>query len=158
VTISSGGVLYGTTCGALQTLNPGGVVFSLTPPASPGGAWTESILYGFPEVSLEYPEGECPQGTLVIGSNGALLGTTTLGGGSTVYTLGTLFKLSPPASPGGAWSYDLLSDFTGTPDDPIVPTAPFAGVAIGADGVLYGTTTGTQFAFLGYGTVFSFTP
>ncbi len=48
---SPSGVLYGvtpnggdfTTCG-----QPGcGTVFSLTPPSSPGGAWSEEVLYSF---------------------------------------------------------------------------------------------------------------
>jgi hypothetical protein len=39
-----------------------------------------------------------------------------------------------------------------------VQTAPYAGVVIGPGGMLYGTTTGTQFVSLVYGAVFSFTP
>jgi hypothetical protein len=151
--------LYGTTCGGLITLNPGGAVFSLKPPADPGGTWTESVLYGFPENKKDfYPEGGCPEGALLIGPNGALVGTTVVGGGVSIDNVGTLFKLLPPESPGGAWTHEILYRFTAGGGNPIVQTAPAAGVVAGPGGVLYGTTTGAQFAELGYGTVYSVTP
>jgi uncharacterized repeat protein (TIGR03803 family) len=129
VVIGKGGAVYGTA---------GGTVFSLTPPASHGAAWTETVLYGIPGA-----------GSLVIGSNGLLYGTAAVGGTS---NLGTVFSLTPPASPGGAWAETVLHNFTGGTDG----SSPLAGVAIGAEGVLYGTTDagGTK----GYGTVFSLTP
>ena len=47
--IGPGGVLYGVTPygGLDDTFDGSGTFFSLTPPQSPGGAWTESILYRF---------------------------------------------------------------------------------------------------------------
>jgi hypothetical protein len=48
--IGTGGVLYGTTSAGAGTCFPYpgcGTVFSLAPPASPGGAWTESVLHSF---------------------------------------------------------------------------------------------------------------
>jgi uncharacterized repeat protein (TIGR03803 family) len=158
LTVGSGGQLYGTTCGGLITLNPGGVVFSLKPPASAGGAWTESVVYGFDEVKGYYPEGGCPEGALLIGPNGALVGTTAVGGGLSIDNVGTLFKLSPPESPGSAWTHEILYRFTAEEGNPIVQTAPAAGVVAGPGGALYGTTTGAQFFELGYGTVYSVTP
>src|ERR1022692_2766732 len=49
LTIAGNGVLYGATTGGGTGACPGGcgTVFSLTPPASTGGTWTESVLYMF---------------------------------------------------------------------------------------------------------------
>jgi len=41
----SAGNLYGTT--ALGGSNHDGTVFELSPPATAGGAWTETVLYSF---------------------------------------------------------------------------------------------------------------
>jgi len=123
VVIGSGGVLYGTTYGG-GTSNAG-TVFSLTPPTSPGGTWTETVLYSF---------GANPRGDLVIGSGGVLYGTTYGGGAA---GLGTVFSLTPPASPGGAWTESVLHNFSGKSGDGAYPVA---GVVIGKNGLLYGTT------------------
>jgi hypothetical protein len=74
-------------------------VFSLRPPASPGDTWTEAVIYQFKCA----PDGEGPIPGLVIDANGVLYGTTALGGTSSECSLGcgTVFSLSPPASPGG---------------------------------------------------------
>ena len=69
VVIGPGGVLYGTTQTGGSTNN--GTVFSLTPPASPGGAWTEVVLYNFTGGA----DGKWPAG-VVIGSGGVLYGAT----------------------------------------------------------------------------------
>jgi len=42
VVIGEGGVLYGTT--SFGGASNAGTVFQLKPPASPGGAWTETVL------------------------------------------------------------------------------------------------------------------
>ena len=52
VVIGRGGVLYGTTFyGGANVCNPilttCGTVFSVTPPASPGSGWTETVVYNF---------------------------------------------------------------------------------------------------------------
>jgi hypothetical protein len=85
-------------------------------------------------------------GSLVIGSGGVLYGTTESGGTS---GSGTVF-LTPPATPGGAWTETLLYNFTGSSDG----SGPWANVIVG-EGVLLGTTLngGTS----GNGTVFSLT-
>jgi uncharacterized repeat protein (TIGR03803 family) len=137
-TLAAGGdgVLYGTTYlgGTYDT----GAVFALRPPASPGGAWTEGVLYSL-------PVGSNPEAGVAIGSGGVLYGTTTGGGPS---GNGLVYSLTPPASPGGAWTEAALYAFSGRSDG----GAPFAAVAIGSGGVLYGTTASN------YGTVFSLTP
>ena len=51
VTLGTGGVLYGTTINGGNLCTPSldgcGVVYSLTPPIVPLGAWTETVLYAF---------------------------------------------------------------------------------------------------------------
>ena len=144
----SAGVLYGTTYSGGTSNN--GTVFSLTPPASQGVAWTETVLYNFAGGA---GDGANPQGGVVIGPAGVLCGTTTGGGPA---NSGTVFSLAPPASPGGAWTETVLYSFAGASDGAL-PTS----LTIGSDGVLYGTTVrggtldGPYCAPLGCGTVFS---
>ncbi|MGD0365277.1 MAG: choice-of-anchor tandem repeat GloVer-containing protein [Bryobacteraceae bacterium] len=119
-------VLYGTTRqgGAYNA----GVVYRLVPSSSPGGAWTEDILYNFGAYS---GDGEAPQGALAIGSDGSLYGATEEGG--TGY--GTIFQLSPPDASGGSWTETVLHAF-GTDTGDQFPT----GVVMGPHGSLYGGT------------------
>jgi len=155
--IGAGGVLYGTTSegGAFGV----GAVFSMTPPASSNDWWTETVLYSFTGGS----DGADPQTTLVNGAGGVLYGTTNFGGTGPCYPYeqtpgcGTVFSLTPPESPGGTWTETVLHTFTSGADGAL-PN----GLAIGANGVLYGTTQ--DYGTLpcpdlpGCGTVFSLTP
>lgn len=146
VVIGSGGVLYGATqAGGTANL---GMVFSLTPPSVPGGAWTETTLYSFKGT----PDGSAPLDSLVIGPNGSLYGTTSTGGTS---NNGTVFELTPMG--GGVWRESVLYSFGGTPDG----WDPVGGLVVGAHGVLYGTTArgGTCGGAYGNdGTAFKLTP
>ena len=156
VVIGSGGVLYGTTAlgGTGSSCSGGcGSVFQLSPPTSPGGSWTATVLHTF----IGSPsDGAGPNG-LVIGKGGVLYGTTYYGGAGSCSSpfgppgCGTVFSLTPPASPGGAWIKKTLHNFRGSDG-----ANPFASVVIGSGGVLYGTTAygGTS----NNGTVFSLTP
>jgi uncharacterized repeat protein (TIGR03803 family) len=129
VVIGAGGVLYGTAGGGIFK---NGVVFSLTPPVSPRGAWTETILHSFKGGS----DGASPN-ALAIDGNGRLYGTTYSGGTS---NFGTVFCLTPPAGgpgPGFQWVKKILHNFAGPPADGANPTA---GVTIGGGGALYGST------------------
>ena len=99
-------------------------------------------------------DGIVPQG-VAVGSGGVIYGTTARGGAS---GYGTVFSLTPPAvGLSGAWTETVLYSFTGRSDG----GGPLS-VAIGKDGVLYGTTaaggTGTATCAGGCGTVFSLTP
>jgi uncharacterized repeat protein (TIGR03803 family) len=116
------------------------------PPSSGGGAWIESVLYTFP---ADGSEGVNPYGGLTIGKNGALYGTTSQGGAG---GCGTVFSLTPPASPGGPWTHSILHSLDGATDG----CGPQASLVIGANGILYGTAVfgGTG----GVGTIFSLTP
>ncbi|HUI43699.1 MAG TPA: choice-of-anchor tandem repeat GloVer-containing protein, partial [Terriglobia bacterium] len=138
------GVLYGAThYGGNMGL---GAVFALQPPASPDGAWTESVVYSFQGGGVD---GEIPYSSVTMGSGGILYGTTWSGGTS---GFGTVYSLAPPAIPGGAWTETVLHSFAGGRDG----QNPGVGVAIGADGVLYGSTNyggGSN-----GGTIYSLTP
>ena len=146
VVIGQSGALYGTT----EYLGTGscgcGTVYSVAPPASPGGVWTETVLWSF----MAGSDGALPQAGLAIGSGGVLYGTTSRGGGGS--NAGTVFSLIPPAPVGGAWTERVLHRFTGGSDG----ASPLGGLVIGKNGVLYGTTSsgGASNA----GTVFALEP
>jgi hypothetical protein len=89
VVIGSGGVLYGTTLygGATASCYEAcGTVFNLKPPAEPGGAWTESVLYAFQDSSTVTPK-------IVLGPGGVLFGVTEVLGASDD---GQVFELTAP--------------------------------------------------------------
>jgi uncharacterized repeat protein (TIGR03803 family) len=140
VVIGNNGELYGTTSGG--GIYYFGAVFELTPPAAPGGTWTEYIIYSFTG------DGREPVG-LTMDANGALYGATAYGGGSGA---GTVFELMPPSTSGGAWSAILLYTFAGGADG----VAPLRPPVIANNGTLYGTTSGG--GSTDAGTVFALTP
>jgi uncharacterized repeat protein (TIGR03803 family) len=132
-----GGVLYGVTeYGGTAGY---GSVFQLTPPAEPGGTWNETTLYSFKGLSAG--DGEFPGAALTLAGDGVLYGTTTNGGGGPCKIgCGIAFSLTPPASPGGAWTETILHEFG------LAAGAGFrypSSLVIGPHGGLYGTTQGT---------------
>jgi uncharacterized repeat protein (TIGR03803 family) len=144
--IDANGVLYGTTyyAGAHTTCGNGcGTVFALTPPASPGGGWTETVLWSFGGKG----DGIGPYAGVVIGAGGVLYGTTQRGGSG---HLGIVFSLTPPAAPGGPWVETVLQDFGSAGERPVA-------LALTADGVLFGATAQDK-RFTQGGTVFSLMP
>jgi uncharacterized repeat protein (TIGR03803 family) len=111
-----------------------GTIFELLPPESPLDAWKETVLYSFGAVN---GDGAYPTAGLVFGANGAVYGTTSQGGAQ---NQGTVFVLTPPgldATAGSAWTETILHSFAGGARD---GAQPFAGLALGQDGTLYGTT------------------
>jgi hypothetical protein len=114
----------------------------MTPPAVPGGAWTTTLIYSFKGPP---DDGGAPVGNLAIGADGALYGATPSGG---TYDEGTVFQLTPPASQGDAWTLTLLYSFRGDGDG----VFPQAGVVVGANGAIYGTTL--QRGAQGFGTLY----
>jgi len=83
--------------------NGEGSVFDLTPPASPGGAWTGTLLYSFTAGA----DGGSTS-SAAAGPGGVVYGTNELGASADA---GTVFALSPPAAPGGAWTETTLYTF-----------------------------------------------
>ncbi len=83
-----------------------------------------------------------------------LFGTTGQGGGP--QNAGTVFELSPPSEPGGAWSESVLYSFGSAGDG----SGPAASLTLDQNGNLYGTTLGGGVACaLGQcGTVFELSP
>ena len=142
-----GGTLYGTTstggAGGPAVLNKGagcGTVFSVTP------SGVESIVYSFGAAAndADYPLAG------LINVNGALYGTTYLGGVLTA--TGTVFSVTPGGVETVVYSFKGGSDGAG----------PQAG-SINVGGTLYGTTTtgggqGGTSCSGGCGTVFAITP
>jgi uncharacterized repeat protein (TIGR03803 family) len=145
----NGGLVFDST-GAVYgvTVNGGsagwGAVYQLTPP-QPGGQWMETTIHNF----AGQPDGQAPAGDLVFGLNGALYGVTAAGGAG---GQGCVFALTPPGSPGGAWTESIVYSFGGAGDG----VAPQAGLLSTASGTLYGTTYAGGTSNLG--TVFSLTP
>ena len=144
------GALYGTTnVGGLGGAANRGVVFKLTPPGTTGDSWTEVVLHSFGDTGCA--DGSQPLSGVTFDASGALYGTT-VGGGSLGcdINVGTVFKLTPPAMPGGAWTESVLHRFTDNEG-----VNPPAGVIFDNFGALYGTT---QAGANGYGTIFKLTP
>ena len=67
--------------------------------------------------------------------------------------LGTVFQLTPPSVPSGAWTASAIYSFTGVDGD---GSTPLASVIVGENGVLYRTTQGGGSG--GLGTVFKLAP
>lgn len=113
------GALYGATFSGGMTSD--GTVFRI---GTNGSGY--AILWSF----TNSPDGADPDGDLVQGADGALYGTTRIGGSASA---GTIFKIMPDGS-----GYTILHSFTNVPDG----ATPFAGLLQAADGRLYGTTSG----------------
>jgi hypothetical protein len=129
--IDSNGVIYGTS--QSNGTPDYGVVYALYPPTSPGGAWTESVLYTFNGTDAVGPAG------VVVGSDGVLYGTAGGPSGG-----GVIYSLTPSASQGGEWGFEALAYVSEGPSPPV----------IGAGGVLYGAVADTYPA----GSIYSLTP
>jgi uncharacterized repeat protein (TIGR03803 family) len=112
------GVFYGT----------GAEIFQLTPPAAPGGVWTYTALYdGRPFLSFSPT-------SLIVASDGTIYGSSGswagfLSGG------GAVFQLTPPAVPGGSWTFAVLHGFA---------TSLAVSPLVLHHGNLYGTLAGSQ--------------
>jgi uncharacterized repeat protein (TIGR03803 family) len=143
--VGKDGRLYGTT--AFGGASGNGTVFELTPPELPGRAWTERVLHHF---TRQGGDGCDPDGTLIFGKNGELYGTTQ-SGGTPGQGAGIVFRLTPPAIPGGPWAETVLYTFTGPNDG----ANPQADLTLDKAGALYGTT---NCATPGAGVVFKLEP
>ena len=146
--VVNGGVLYGLASGGLS--NGAGGIYSLTPPASPDGAWTETVLCNF---AVRYGANFLG---LAVGEGGVLYGVNR---GAPGQVDGIAYSLTPPQATGGAWTFDVLYTFVGGGG----PKSPNA-LSIGSGGILYGssrtggTGAGADCASSGCGTIYSLTP
>jgi hypothetical protein len=179
--IDDAGNLYGSTayggagnCLLLGALMGCGAVYELSPPMRQGGGWTETIIYSFPDDTVG---GYVPWGDLVFDDKGNLYGATDFGGGHGTYCdpfysyCGTVYELSPPAQPGGAWTEKMLHGFAGNAPKGAAIVGdganPNGGLILDKAGNVYGTTLwggntlgeckGVQ-GSAGCGTVFELSP
>jgi hypothetical protein len=155
------GNLYGSTTWGGYEGNPDcgeigcGTVFEVSPPAIPGGEWTEQILHYF---GLSSADGLNPESGLALDANGNLYGTTYSGGKGFG---GIAYRLAPPSQAGGVWTETVIHDFSYTRSD---GAAPIATMILDPEGNLYGTTMfgGASCyidgAFYGCGTAFKLSP
>lgn len=126
-----------------------GVIFELSPPATTGGAWTETIVHRF--FGGFYGCG--PGGGLILDGAGNLYGTAGCGfaGGG-----GIVFRLARPTKPNGGWVETVLYAFKPTRSASGDGAYPHGRLAFDAHGNLYGTTVfGGKH---GYGTVYELAP
>ncbi len=150
-------VLFGTT--AQGGSSDSGVVYSLAPPASGSGPWTETVLFQFNGTT----NGNYPLDQLAMDDKGRLFGVT-LEGGKCPSKLngqcGTVFMLTPPAKGKTAWTQKTLWSFSGS----AAGQAPQFGVVLDASGNLYGTTAGggnpacSFYAVKGCGIIYKLSP
>jgi uncharacterized repeat protein (TIGR03803 family) len=121
--------------------NEFGTVFELTPAS--GKPYKFRAVYSFTG-SLD---GAFPEAAPAFDSAGNIYGTTIFGGG---YSQGAVFEITPDGH--GGWQLAQSYDFTGSTDG----GKPAAGVVIGSDGTVYGSTT--QGGAGGCGTIYALTP
>jgi uncharacterized repeat protein (TIGR03803 family) len=127
---SSEGNLFGTTSQGGSSACGCGTVFELFPPVSPGGPWTEAVLYSFQGGSAD---GSTPAAALIFDQQGDLYGTTPHGGPNDT---GTIFELSPPGTAGGKWTETVLWFF---PPFGKKGSFPWGKLVMDGGGNLYGT-------------------
>ena len=129
-------------------------VASATYTITPAGAPQEDVLYSFGATSTD---GGVPYAGLIFDTKGNLYGTTEYGGpnevkqGDATVTGGTVFELTPAT--GGGWTEKVLYNFGATSTD---GANPIGGLAIDANGNLYGTTSSGGISATGM--VFELTP
>jgi uncharacterized repeat protein (TIGR03803 family) len=111
--------LYGTTYSGAGAVR--GTVFSIH---RDGSGFT--LLHRFTGTTTD---GADPYSALIVGNDGRLYGTTSLGGSSNE---GTVFSIHPNGS-----GFQILHSFAATTND---AKQPYAGLIQARDGALYGTT------------------
>lgn len=144
--LAVGNTLYGAT---YEGGTGAGIIYRL-----PWDGSQYQILHTFDAETYDF-EAQNPAGSLAVGADGWLYGTTSSGGMSLVmsnllhdvgpyYNAGAIFKLTTNGS-----AYFKIHDFFQTTNDSAFPQA---SLIAGGDGRLYGTTTGG--GMIGRGTIF----
>jgi uncharacterized repeat protein (TIGR03803 family) len=159
--VDDAGALYGvfgTYSSNCTTVNE--YVYQLKPSPSNPKVWVKTVMYSFnhdrPSQGYDLAAQFWPA-PLTVDPSGDVYGTTLNGG--TTYAGGTVFTLKPKPGVAGKWNYTALLDFaTDVTDHNANATGalPNGGLALDANGVLYGTTY--QGGSGGKGAVFSLTP
>jgi hypothetical protein len=152
VVFDAAGNLYGATTNGGITLENYipcqqgcGVVYELSPPATEGAGWTETVIHYF-----NGGEGANPSGTPTLDSNGNLYGVTSAGGR---HGDGVFYRLLKPTSKHADWIYRVFYAFGATATDSINPQS---SLTFHGRGILYGTA---QFGGAGGdGTAFQLVP
>ena len=103
------------------------IVFANGVLTSPNEALVHKFQAGF--------DGFEPRAGLVADTAGNLYGTTFWGGGTA--GAGTVYRLSPPSVPGGAWTESVIHRFSY--HNVAMGLSPWGGLAIDSAGNLYGT-------------------
>lgn len=128
----------------------GGMIYGLS---AQGGLHDKGVLFQFDPQTLQYTKeldfsgtgnGETPVGSLILGSDGKLYGTTYAGGSNGT---GVLFQYDPAGS-----SFAKKYDFTGGTNG----FSPMSSLVQAADGMLYGMTY--QDGVNGQGVIFQYDP
>jgi len=146
----SDGSLYGTTLYGGASLSGNfalcefgcGTIYKISPTGE------MSIVYAFVDVA----NGVLPQGTLIAGTDGTLLGIASYGGNTAVCQpagCGTVFQLTHPGAASAIYEFD--QPVNGTAVQPRLPSSLIQG----GGGYLYGTADGGDF---GEGIVFKISP
>jgi uncharacterized repeat protein (TIGR03803 family) len=141
-TTESGGAVDASRC-SFHAIRGCGAVYELT---RSGESYTERVLWSFGRGR----DGSYSNAALIADANGALYGTTELGGSN---RLGIAFKLTPA---GRRYTEQVLWNFGASNDGAL----PEAGLVADGGGTLYGTTSqgGIPVGNVGPGTVFELTP
>lgn len=138
------GAFYGTTVSGGQGRCGNsfgcGTVFRITP------AGSLTIIYAFALNSRA--DGDGPSSVLAIGPDGNFYGTTTSGGAFSCSSCGTAFRLTPSGVLTTLHSFGPVNQ---------APNDPGAGLVLGRDGALYGTTRSGVVGSSGAGTIFKLT-
>lgn len=142
VTLGPDGLLYGTTM--MGGKDNKGTIYRV---ATDGSGFT--VLHEF-----NGGNGMNPQGTLVVGTDGMLYGTTIIGGSN---DYGTIYRISTSGAHEVLYSFPSLGSFN---SEGLATNAtgayPRSGLTLAADGNLYGTAyRGAEF---GHGSIFRLTP
>jgi len=161
---ASGATLYGTTEYGGNLANCDGSCGTVFKIARSGSGWIETPIYKFTGV----PDGANPMARVIVGPDGALYGTTVMGGTGSCDIgsrgCGTVFKLQPPptfcASFLCQWRATILYSFASFADG----AWPEAELVFDQAGNIYGSTitggTGpcSYGSYGGCGTIFKLTP
>lgn len=103
--LGASGQIYGTSPNGGPTHR--GLVYELTPPATPGGTWGHAVIHTFVGGTSD---GAGPQqGVTIDPLTGTLYGATTSGGANGI---GVAFSLTPPAPGKTGWAEDILYNFS----------------------------------------------